>query len=295
MIQEIKQLKLLEERMGIKVPLPNFFYVEKYGRNLVEQMEYILTVIGRKEWFLFSTDCRFKEGGLLHNFVIELEKHANLGKEYTGCVLIELSEDILQEEEFETFLNYLKLLEDKNYFLFTMKESQNTVFVQECMEQYFFVRIIQAQKYSTLEQWEEIRKVCEEYQFEIENEAEKYMKVQLTKREWKEEEQVLCRLRNVTCSMVYENMVEAVLGESTNEEKRLKEDETTKNELIKKELKEKVLKDNELQDKELREKEMPEKKPVFTLQMAQKMIRKMEPEHKKRNVIGFCVEEIGCA
>ena len=260
MIKEMKQLKMLEERKGIKVPVPNFFYVERYGRKLEEQMESIFSVLGKKEYFLFHTDCRFKEGGLLHNFLIELERHADLGKEFEGCVLIEISEDILQEEEFDGFLTYLKSLEDKIYFLFTIKQTKNTALIQECMEQYFFIRVIWAEVYSVSEQWEKIRKICEEYRFDMEKAAEEYIKAELEKKEWKEEEQVMCRLQNVVYSIVYENRMEGSLLEIADEE--------------------------ESQNK---------KKTVFSLEMVQKMLKKLESEQKKRKAIGFCVQEIDCA
>ena len=133
MIHEINHLKELEVNTGVKIPMPNFFYIEKYGRKLEDQMEELLPVLGKKEWFLFKTDCRFKEGGLLHNFIIELEKHAKLGKDYDECILVELTEDIQLNEEFPEFLYYLKSQEEKIYFIFTMKQSKDTAFIQECI------------------------------------------------------------------------------------------------------------------------------------------------------------------
>ena len=187
MINEMKQIRMLEKTRGIKMPLPNFFYVERYGRCAQEQMDELLAEIGKKEWFLFKTDVRNKEGGLIHNFVVELEKYAKLGKVYDECVLIEFSEEIHLEDEFEEFIEYLKLLEDKIYFFFTMNQSKNTAFVQECMERYFFVRVIEAKEYSVLEQLEEIRNTCREYQYEITKDAETAFKNGLKKRngEWR--------------------------------------------------------------------------------------------------------------
>lgn len=248
MIKELKQLKMLEEERGMKMPLPNFFYIERYGRGAREQMDEILTGIGKKEWFLFKTDVKNKEGGLLHNFVMELEKYAKLGKAYDECVLIEFSEDIHMEEEFEEFAAYLKSLENRIYFLFTMKQTKNTAVVQECMEQYFFVRTIVAEEYSVQEQLEEIRNTCKEYQYEMTKEAETAFRDKLDKKEWGVEEQVLCRLRNGVCSMVYEGMLQTELTEA---EKSVAATWS------------------------------------FTLKMAEKMLSKMEPENKKRSIIGF--------
>lgn len=40
-------------------------------------------------------------------------------------------------DEFLEFLTYLKTLEEKIVFLFTVKQGKNTVYIQECVEQYF--------------------------------------------------------------------------------------------------------------------------------------------------------------
>ena len=221
-------------------------------------MDELLEGIGKKEWFLFKTDCKNKEGGLIHNFVMELEKYAKLGKTYEECVLIELSDEIHLEDEWEAFIEYLKSLENKIYFLFTMKQTKNTAFVQECMEQYFFVRIIEAKEYSVQEQLEQIKETCKEYQCEMEKEAEKAFKEALEKREWKAEEQVLCRLKNGVCSMVYEKMLE----------NNMSDEEGGKN------TKKKTASDNNLAWN-------------FSLPMAKKMLAKLEPENKKKAVIGF--------
>lgn len=249
MINEMKKLKMLEEKKGVKMPLPNFFYVERYGRSAQEQMENLLEGFGKKKWFLFKTDVRKKEGSLVDVFSMELEKYAKLGKAYDECVLIEISEDVDMEEGFEEFITYLKTLEDKIYFLFTMKQSKNTAFVQECMEQYFFVRKIEAKEYSVEEQLEAIKSVCEEYRYEMEYEAEHMLREALAKKKWKGEEQVLCRLKNVVRSMVYEGMMEAGFSDGATVEEVAT--------------------------------------GIFASKMAEKMLLKIEPENKKRAVIGF--------
>lgn len=222
MIHEINHLKELEVNTGVKIPMPNFFYIEKYGRKLEDQMEELLPVLGKKEWFLFKTDCRFKEGGLLHNFIIELEKHAKLGKDYDECILVELTEDIQLNEEFPEFLYYLKSQEEKIYFIFTMKHSKDTAFIQECMEQYFFIRDIYAKEYSAHEQWDIIQKICREFEFGISTEAKEILISGLKEREWKPEEQVMCRLKNNICSQIYELLL-------TEESEKVIQQETAEN------------------------------------------------------------------
>ena len=71
----------------------------------------------------------------------------------------------------------------------------------------------------------------------------------IEKKKWKVEEQVLCRLKNVVLSMVYEGMMEAGFSDGATVEVVVT--------------------------------------GIFTSKMAKKMLSKIEPENKKRAVIGF--------
>lgn len=207
MIKEITGIKGLESKAGINVPMPKFIYIEKYGRRPEEQMEDILSAFGKKEWFLYQTDVRFHEGGILENFIMELKKHAKIGKPYEEFVLIELSDTIHMDEGFKNFLAYLKMEEPRMNFMFVMKQSKNTVQVQQCMEQYFFVKTICAEKYSVWEQLESIRDTCNRYGFEISEDAERIFRDSLEKKEWEAEENVICILNNKVCGMIYDAAV----------------------------------------------------------------------------------------
>ena len=240
MITEIKKIKELEHKTGIKIPQPVFFYIERYGRRLEEKMEEILPMIGKKEWFLFKTDCRFKEGGMFRNFIIELEKNAKVGKEYRECILIELEEDILLNEELDEFLSYLKYLEGKVFFLFTVKQGKNTIYIQEYIEQYFFIRKIYAEEYTMQEQMETIREICKEYEVEISQEAEEVLLKGMERKEWNEQEQVMLKLKNNVCNEIYELLLSS---------------------------------------------DMPK---VILKEMAENILKRMEPVKKKMHTMGFC-------
>lgn len=252
MINEMRKIRLLEEKRGVRIPTPNFFYVERFGRSAREQMEGLLLEINKKEWFLFKTDGRFREEGLLHSFMMEIEKYAKLGKAYNECVLIELSEKMYWEDDFEEFLAYIKSLEDRIYFVFTMKQAKSTALIQKCIERYFFIRIIEAEEYMLEEQMEEITSICKEYSYKMSEEAEAYIRLELEKKEWKDEEQVLCRLKNMVCNAVYEQALEK---ESEGE---MQEEYTNTPALC-----------------------------TLTLDMAKNMMSKMETDNKKRAIIGF--------
>ena len=212
-IQELHKIKEIESHEGIKVPLPKFFYVQRYGRKVQEQVQEMLQTVRRKEWFLFKTEESFPEAGLRRNFVTELEKHAGIGKKYEGCVLIELSKQTLLREEFTEFLEFLKDREDQLYYLFTTKRPKDAVSVQRCIEQYFFVRTVYAESYSVEEQMSMIKDICREYGFDISTKAKSLLLNGLKSKEWKEDDNVDYRLRNEVCTIIYES----VLGQQSKD------------------------------------------------------------------------------
>ncbi|MBO5292990.1 MAG: hypothetical protein J6B10_07420 [Lachnospiraceae bacterium] len=211
--EELKQMKSMEMREGIHIPVPHFFYIEKYGRRVEEQMNVILPELGRREWFLFQTDGIWKEGSILHHFCAELEKHAKLGREYGECVVIELDAEVRQREEFIRFLEYLKTKEEQISFLFTMKQSKDTVSAERCVEQYFFVRTVYAAPYTVEEQLDVIDKICKRYQWSISSRAVQTLRAGLLEKEWESGEKVACRLENTVCRVLYEAVLEGQMRE----------------------------------------------------------------------------------
>lgn len=206
--EEMEQIKNMETREGISVPLPHYFYIQRYGRKIEEQMTDIISKIGKREWFLFRTDSAFRQEGLLRSFLLELEKHAKLGREYQECVVLEFDEDICQQDELYKLFEYLKSREEQFYFLFTMKQTKNTVSIQRCMEQYFFVRTIYAEPYQTDEQLEFIRDACEEYQCGLHEDAVQVLWDGLADKKWEENEFVACNLKNSVYRLIYESAIE---------------------------------------------------------------------------------------
>ncbi|MCM1044221.1 MAG: hypothetical protein NC417_01815 [Candidatus Gastranaerophilales bacterium] len=207
-LQELEKIKDVEINEGICTPIPNYLYIQRYGRSAQEQMDQILTKIGKKDWFLFKTGEQSEEKKLIEKFDMDLHRHADTGKEYTGCSLIELSKETLGRDELPEFLEYLKENERQLYCLFTIKNAGDAVSAQKCIEQYFFTRIVYAEEFSVEEQFDIIRDTCEEYGFGIARKERIGIMRGLEDRKWKADEQVAFLLQNAARSVIYEAMLE---------------------------------------------------------------------------------------
>lgn len=212
-LQELNKIKDVELNEGICTPIPNYLYIQRYGRKAQEQMDEILLRIGKKDWFLFKTEEESCEEGLIRKFSMNLRKYADTGKEFTGCSLIEISKETLMKDDLPEFLEYLKENENRIYYLFTIKDVKDTVSVQKCIEQYFFTRIVYAEDFSIEEQFDIVRNTCDEYGFGIERKERIFIMRELKDRKWKTDEHVAFRLQNAVRAVIYEAMLEDKIRE----------------------------------------------------------------------------------
>lgn len=207
-LRELDKIKDAEMYEGIRTPIPNYLYIPRYGRKLRGQMDEILARMGKKGWFFFKADEWSEGGKLVEKFNMDLQKHSDTGKEYTGCVLIELSKETLMKDGLPEFFEYLKEKEQQFFFLFAVKDAKDAAAVQKCMEQYFFTRVVYADEFSIEEQFDIIRNICREYGFGIDLKEQAFIIRGLKEREWKENEHMEFILQNAAKAVIYETMLD---------------------------------------------------------------------------------------
>lgn len=217
-VNEISRIRRIEQSEEVNIPLPHFCYIQRFGRKIEEQMPEILALIGKKKWFLFQTGQSYRKEGLLHSLLLELEKHSETGREYQECVVIEIEEEICRQEEWKAFLEYLQSRENQFYFLFTMKQTRNMAFVQQGMEQYFFLRMIEAEAYKTDEQLNIIREHCKKCGFTLDNADTNALYDELDGKKWKENEWVARKLQNAVYQSLYRIAIEESIEKDMSQE-----------------------------------------------------------------------------
>jgi len=190
-------------------PMPCYLFIQKYGRNIQNELGEIAKLLGREKHFSFKTDASMREETLLRKFLLEEDKHAELGKQYSGCVLIELTGEEPEEEVF-SFLDYLDRHQQRIDYLFTTKNHQKSDEIRRSLEQFFFVRVLEGTKYEAQEQLVLFEKGMEAYQFEMAEDARAELVEYFESKEWKEEDLVEKRIRNLVSNIVYSSMLDNV-------------------------------------------------------------------------------------
>jgi len=166
----------------------------------------IAELFGQKEWFVFDATKQPNDGKLLSHFKMELDKHAGLGREYTGSILIELSGEE-DEKELEELFHYIDSHKERLRCIYTMKVAEEAKMVRKHLEKYGFVRVVQGEKYDAYEQIEIFQDTLELYRFQLNEEAEHYVTEFFRKREWEETDVVKMRIENIAKELVYGSLI----------------------------------------------------------------------------------------
>ena len=206
LLSEMQQILEREDKMKVTLPIPHYLFVQRYGREIIDDMQEIAELFGQKEWFFFDTSRPQKDGKLLSYFNIELDRHAGLGREYTGSILIELSGEE-DEKELEELFHYIDSHKERLHCIYTMKVSEEVKMVRRHLEKYGFVRVVPGEKYDSYEQIEIFQDTLEAYQFQLDEEAERYVTKFFRKREWEETDAVKKRIENIAKELVYGNLI----------------------------------------------------------------------------------------
>lgn len=206
-LQELELI--LEGENGKKkfLPIPNYIFVQKYGRSIESEMTQIAKLLGKKEWFVFKADQR-QEKKILDRFLLEQECKASVGREYTGCVLVELT-GTEEEKELAEFLDYIEEASQRLTCIYTTKQMDETERIKNYLMQYGFVRMIEGESYKLNEQLAIFEETVFGYQFSISGGARIRLAEWLHKKDWQEQEKVCTTIQNMAKSAVYQKILTA--------------------------------------------------------------------------------------
>ena len=205
LLTEIQQILEKEDARKGGFPIPNYLFVQQYGRDIVEEMPQIATLFGHKEWFLFDTGARQKEGNMLSHFKMELLKYAGVGREYSGSILIRISvpEEEQEEKELEELISYIDSQKNRLHCVYTMREQEAVDRIKKQLENYGFVRVVYADPYQVDEQMEIFTDALQVYGLQADAEVKHYAEVFFREKEWSTSDAVKIRIENIAKEIIY--------------------------------------------------------------------------------------------
>lgn len=216
-LEEINQVKKCEESRQQKLPQPHYLFVQKYGRNLEAEMPEIAAKLGNGTWFSFCTEGKKKDVSITNRFLVELEKHAELGKKFGGCALVELTGGEEPKELFE-FLSYIRQQESGFGSVFSTRSMDCVDDIRKSLEQHFFVRVIDGEKYDSTEQVLLFLNVLESFGFSLEGTAYNAVEEIFSNINWEETDMVRNKIENLARNMVYEKLMLSEEGQVVSAE-----------------------------------------------------------------------------
>lgn len=206
LLMEIQQVIERENVLKINIPIPSYIFVQRYGREIGEDIKAITELFGRKAWFSFDSSNIKKEEKLLTAFQMELGRHSGIGKEYAGCILVELSGKET-ESDLEELFGYIDTHQHRLQCIYTVKETEGVSDIKKQLENFGFVRVIEGEEYDTFEQMEIFQDTLKTYQFHLEEEAKGYIEEFFENQKWKETDMVKIRIQNMAKEIVYKKLM----------------------------------------------------------------------------------------
>lgn len=207
------------------LPIPNYLFIQQYGRDITADMPQIAALFGHTDWFVFSDRVQQQEGKLLSYFMMELNRHAGVGREYSGSILVELSapESEREEKELEELLSYIDGRKNYLHCMYTMREGDMADIVKKHLENYGFVRTVYAMPYSADEQIGIFWDTLKAYQFSAAAEAVKYAETFFREKEWSTSDAVKTRIENIAKEIIYCSFINEGAESSTADEEAVEQ------------------------------------------------------------------------
>lgn len=206
LLQELEQIVAYENQMDMALPIPSYLFVQKYGRSVEAEMPKIVALLGKKDWFYFRADVSL-EKSIINRFLVEQECKANIGREYEGCILLELTGAENEKELFE-LLNYIESQKQRLACIYTTKEVEEADEIKKTLSAYGFVRQINGACFDVYEQLEVFENTIKEYQFLLTGGARIKLAEWFRKKDWKEQDAVVTQIQNMAKSAIYQRLLD---------------------------------------------------------------------------------------
>ena len=218
LLNEMQQL-FSAECMGDTIPIPSYLFIQRYGREIQEEMQEITSLLGQKDCFFFCSVGRKSGEKLVTNFQMALERNSGIGKDYSGCILIEFSGKE-EEKEIEELLDYIDSQRARLHCIYTTKTAEKVKELKELLENYGFVKVVYGEEYEVVEQMEIFEEIVTTYGFQLEEEAKEVIIDFFHKQKWEEEDRVKIRIQNMAKEIVYNRLVK-----EKHQDKNIKKEE----------------------------------------------------------------------
>lgn len=186
-IEELRKMKETEGRFDFLIP--NYLYVEKYGRIIEEDIQKIAECLGYSEWLMYYCSSLSKDKGLVIDFMNEVQKKEKLGREFSGLVCIKIT-DAISQTELEEFLQLISRYKERYTFMFSVNHLSNVAMIEKELKQHFYIRKNEATLFSPSEMKELLKDFFDEHQVKIGEKELENMTTNLVSREWDEEDQI---------------------------------------------------------------------------------------------------------
>lgn len=202
--KELEMIHKLETGLMKRLPKPCYLYVRAYGRNLEDDVLEIAQQFGKSDGVVFRVK-QYEQGDLCWNLENELSKQTTLGKDFEGCVLVILSDEIW-ERQLHKLLEFFLMREETITPVFEVPDYDYVEEIQPILEQYFYIRVVEGDVYSAEEQLNILEEQWDYFKMSLDDQERLQVLGFLNNYKWKKTDWVSKKLKNIALKLAYENL-----------------------------------------------------------------------------------------
>lgn len=202
-LDELENVIEYEARTQSKLPKPTYLYIGHYGRRADEYAEQFMAFAAKSDCIRYTVRDQ-SEKSMEASLDCEVNRHKPLGKEYEGVIIINLGGIEAETSRLERFVSYIKEQYGYNYIVFEVRDDYEINLLLGIIGNYFFIRRIEAPKYTREEMQAIIEGVMSDYDASLSKANMKLLLDWVTSRAWEKDEDVETKIISITKNILYE-------------------------------------------------------------------------------------------
>lgn len=205
-IKELERLKMVNETLNQKLPIPVYLYQARFGRGLDAHMEAITKAYQKEHFISFKTILN-THTNLLDGFLAEMERNNRFGEVWNGVVFIYFhgSEEL---QDVRQLCEYLVQLRERVIPVFVTDQQALGKELGEVLCNYFFVRTVEACAYEKEELLHMVEARLQGYGYSLREDAYGCMEQYMEEKTWDEVDMVETQLCGMLDQLIFEHTLQ---------------------------------------------------------------------------------------
>ena len=207
-IKELERLKMVNENLNQKLPIPVYLYQARFGRGLEAHMEAITRAYQKEHYISYKTILN-THTNLLDGFLAEMERNNRFGELWNGVVFIHFQgSEEPQEQDVRQLCEYLMQLRERVIPVFVTDQRAVGKELEEVLRNYFFLRTVEACAFEKEELLHMAEARLRGYGYRLREDAYDCMEQYMKEKTWDEVDMVETQLCGMLDQLIFDHTLQ---------------------------------------------------------------------------------------